>query len=474
MKKTDRQNVHGSGPSQAGPGAGEAPSLWQVTWPLLLNLALALSLNLVDSFFLSRHSDAAAAAVGALFPLLALAMVLFSAVGQAGCSVSGQLIGAGRTEHLLPTYTVLMALMAGLGLAASLFFVTTATVVPDWLNLPAAAADDAIRYQAIVGGTQFLRALHTGYANILYSQARTGVVAGSAVLTNVLNLGLNTLFLSGAIAALPTGVEGVAWATVLSTLGGAVGVAFSVHSTLRLRFCRIPWRQATRRLRPIVAIGLPSALEPVAYQGTQILVTRIVASFGTSALAARTYTFNLYMMTTILWSIALGTSTQILIARQIGAQTFEAADRQLRSSVCWAAGGNLLIVGLMWFAHPWLVGMLTEDPRIIELTRPLFSIAFLVEAGRAFNIVAGGALRSSGDARFASLAGVGLMCSVGVPVVYLLGVHAGLGLTGIWLGLAIDECVRGYVNWRRWLSGRWQRYGVLRSEAPEVRTAPVG
>lgn len=473
MNDSERQCVPTPQPEQAGV-IGSAPSLWRVTWPLLLNLALALSLNLVDSFFLSRHSDAAAAAVGALFPLLALSMVLFSAVGQAGCSVAGQLIGAGRQERLLPTYTVLMALMVVLGLAASVGFVLCATLVPGWLNLPAATADDAIRYQAIVGGGQFLRALHTGYANVLYSQARTGVVAASAVLTNVLNLGLNALFLSGVVAGLPTGVEGVAWATVWSTLAGAAALGVAVHVTLGLRFRWVPWPLAVRCLRPILAIGMPSALEPVAYQGMQLVVTRIVASFGTAALAARAYTFNLYMLTTILWSIALGTATQILIARQIGAQSFDAADQQLRTSVRWAAGGNLLLVGAMWLAHSWLVGLLTDDPHILALTRPLFLVAFLVEAGRAFNIVAGGALRSSGDARFASLAGMGLMCGVGLPAVYLLGVEMALGLTGVWFGLAIDECVRGYVNWRRWLSGRWQRYGVARSEAPEVRTAPVG
>ncbi|HEY3668303.1 MAG TPA: hypothetical protein VGL19_20010, partial [Polyangiaceae bacterium] len=69
-------------PARAAGVHDELPGLWRVAWPLFISLALSLSLIFTDAFFLSRISDAAAGAAGALNPLLGATVVLFSAVGQ--------------------------------------------------------------------------------------------------------------------------------------------------------------------------------------------------------------------------------------------------------------------------------------------------------------------------------------------------------------------------------------------------------
>ena len=86
----------------------------------------------------------------------------------------------------------------------------------------------------------------------------------------------------------------------------------------------------------------------------------------------------------------------------------------------------------------------------------VFTIGVLVEMGRAVNIVAGGALKSAGDAKFSAVVGGSLMWLLGVPSAYLLGGALGLGLTGVWLSMALDEIVRGVVNYRRWKAGHWR------------------
>src|SRR3954471_215827 len=126
-------------------------SLWSLTWPLLWSFALSLSLSFVDAFFLSRVSDRAAAAVGALLPVLSLTIMVFSPVSQAGASVASQLIGAGRKEDVPSTYVALIGLDAGMGLVASLTFLTLASFIPRWLGLEGGMAEDAATYLRIVG-----------------------------------------------------------------------------------------------------------------------------------------------------------------------------------------------------------------------------------------------------------------------------------------------------------------------------------
>ena len=97
----------------------ELPGLWRLTWPLFISLSLSLSLIFCDAFFLSRISDAAAGAAGALNPVLSATIVVFVAVGQAGASVAGRLHGARRHDELPATYLALLGFNFAAGIAVS-------------------------------------------------------------------------------------------------------------------------------------------------------------------------------------------------------------------------------------------------------------------------------------------------------------------------------------------------------------------
>ncbi len=442
--------------------------LWSLTWPLLWSLALSLSLNFVDAIFLSRVSDQAAAAVGALLPVLGMTIMVFSPVSQAGGSVASQLMGAGRHEDVPGTYLALILLNGAFGLVTSLCFVPLAGHIPRWLGLEAGMAEDASTYLRIVGGFQFLRAIQIGFTNILNSRGETRWVLAEAACTNGIHVLLNLMFLHGSFGIPKWGVAGIALSTVISL---AFGLGLTV-AVVRFKLqVRLPWAAPRRvlkdRLRPILRIGLPAMLEPVSFQIMQLVLNVLVIRLGAAVLAARVYVFNFFMMTTVLWSVALGIGTQISVAHRVGGARFDDANRVLERALAGAIAGNLALCALLALVHPWLLAQLTTDAAVIAAAGPIFLIAPLVEAGRAANIVAGGALRSCGDSRFTAVLGTSLMWLVGVPAAYLFSVLLGYGLTGIWLAMGLDEGVRGFMNYFRWRHGRWRELRVL-SRAPAM------
>ena len=455
--------------------AESRPQLWTVTWPLLFSLALTLSLNFVDAFFLSRISDRAAAGVGALLPLLGATLVVFSAIGQASNSVASQLIGGRRHSEVPSTYLVLVGFNLLVGLGASACFVAFHRQLPAWLGLRGAMLDDAASYLGLYGGFLFLKAVQIAYGNILNSRGQTRWVLAEALLTNLCNLTLNVAFLRGTAGLPRLGVTGVALATVISL---AVGLAFTmcvVHLKFGVHFpTATPARVLWKRLRPILDIGIPSALEPVSYQLMQIMINGLVISWGPVALAARVYVLNLVMVTTVLWALAFGIGTQIAIAHRVGAGDFEDADRQLRRALAFGVVGNFVLSSMLVLFRYRLLAPLTSDSRVQELASSLFVVGILVETGRAGNIVVGGALRSSGDARYTSSVAISMMWCIGVPACFLFGRTFGLGLLGVWLGFALDEVTRAIVNYRRWRTGRWRELGIAaRSRARSKRTIPT-
>ena len=445
------------------------PTLWAVAWPLLMSLTLTMSLHFVDAFFLAQISDQAAAAAGALFPVLGATVVVFVAVGQAGASVAGQLIGARRHDEVPTVYLALVLFNFALGLVASALFWLLHRKLPSLLGLHGAIHEQAATYLRIIGGFQFLKAVQVGYGNVLNSRGMTKWVMGEAALTNVVNVVLNIAFLHGALGLPKLGVAGVAWATVISLGVGLLFTMMVVHGGLRVRFPWPPNRALfSNRLKRVLEIGLPSALEPISYQGAQTLLNALIASWGAAALAARTYVFNFVLVSSILWSVAFGIATQVIVARRVGAEDFEGARREMRRSLRFGILGNLSIAALLAIFHRPLLATLTSDPNILALASPLFVLGLLVEPARAVNIVAGGALRSSGDSRYVAIVGSSMMWCIGIPVCFLFGEWLGWGLTGIWLGLGIDELTRGIVNYRRWQTGRWQEFRVSVRPKPQV------
>jgi putative MATE family efflux protein len=433
-------------------------SLWSLSWPILTSQLVSVLLLLTDTLFLSRQSDTAAAAVGALFPVLTLTNALFAVAGQAGCAIAGQLLGAKRNSEVPFTYGALLTLNTLIGLIVGASFLLLDQQLPSWLGLEGDAQAYAAIYLRWVGGTQVLTALQQALTSIVNSLGATRVSLVQALTANVTNVAINCTLLYGPWGSF--GVRGVAIATIVSKVAALLVGAWALWFQLKVKVA-FPRNTSDflEAITPVFRIAAPSVLEPLAFETSQIAITRMVVQMGPAALAARVYTFNLCVLG-VLWSLAIGMGTQILLAHRIGAGLFDAAQKQLRESVRLATLGGLAIVAALNLFHGPLMSLFTRDPEVIALTRPLFQLGLLLELGRAANVVVGGALRSSGDARFASLVGGTLMWVVAVPLCYLFGVQLGLGVLGVWIAMACDECLRGVINYRRWLSGAWQRYRI--------------
>jgi putative MATE family efflux protein len=327
------------------------------------------------------------------------------------------------------------------------------------------AEASAQTYLAVLGGFQVLKAVQLAYGNMLNSRGQTRWVMVEAIATNVANIGLNVALRHGAFGLKPT-VALVSGATVVALLFGMLFTIAVVHLRLGVSFpLRSSISELRDALRPILKIGLPSATEPISYQIAQVVINLLVISLGARALAARTYVLSFVTISSVLWSVALGVGTQIAITHRVGAGKLEEANDQFQRALLLAIAGNGGIALVLALFHEPLLRLLTRDPEIGRIAAPLFALGVLVEMGRAVNIVAGGALRSTGDAGYAAVVAPTLMWCIGVPSAFLFGSTLGLGLSGVWLSMALDECLRGVVCYRRWQSGRWRVTSVLAPKA---------
>jgi Na+-driven multidrug efflux pump len=81
----------------------------------------------------------------------------------------------------------------------------------------------------------------------------------------------------------------------------------------------------------------------------------------------------------------------------------------------------------------------------------------LLEPGRCFNLVLGQSIQAAGDAKYLMMSSIITIWGFSVPMYYLLGIHWGFGLIGIWIAFIADEWLRGLILFRRWRSRAWEK-----------------
>jgi len=107
-----------------------------------------------------------------------------------------------------------------------------------------------------------------------------------------------------------------------------------------------------------------------------------------------------------------------------------------------------------------LLGVFTNDQGVVQAGVGALAVVGIAQPAQAIIFTLGGALRGAGDTRFPLLASVVNWFVVRLPLAYVLAFPLGLGLTGVWAGIAADYFVRAALLAWRFNSGAWQRVRV--------------
>jgi putative MATE family efflux protein len=431
-------------------------TLLSISWPILFELLMLFMIPMVDAYYMSRISTEAVAAVSAVLPLTGIGFILFLPLTQAASSVAAQHLGACHDRMAGVTFSLILLINLFLGLLVSGGFFLLSDQLPGWVGLEGNLAAIATQYLDVIGLGYIFLALRIGTSGILNAQGHTQFNMISAVVMNLINLAGNHLLVTGWGPFPEWGVQGIATASVLAWSSALLMGAWLCRRSLLLPWSSdIPQARVQETVRYILRNGLPSMLEPLCWQLSQVAITKILVQLGVLAISTKAFVANISLFA-LIWSSAFATGTQIKLAHLLGARDFGAADRQLREGLWLAILGCSVLSLLLAFGAETFLGIFSQDPEVLRLGSYLLWIGVLLESGRALNILVGAALRASGDARFVAMIALLSMWLLAVFGAYALGILAGWGLLGIWLAMSLDEHLRGWLSFHRWRRGHWQ------------------
>lgn len=439
-------------------------SMARLTFPAFGTALLAVSYGLIDSFFLSRISFTAAAAVGGVFSCLAMCIFAMRNFAQAGGIVASQFIGANRSELVAKSFTTSLCICASLGIVFGLAVFSLRDHLGLWLGFSDELNALSGEYLQLAGVIILLQAISFSYLMLIAIYGYTHWTFLVFLLGNIANILCNSLLLlwqNGHYLS----VSGVALATCISQLVVLSVSMYLVHSKLRISLTRVPYDELHRLARQTVSIGVPGALFPVSLQMNMMVLIIIITRLGPEMLSTQVYTSNIIMLI-IAWSGAVAQSSQIYISRLAGAGNHTAANAQLRQSMLWGVAGVLFCVSLCYLFSDSVYGMLTDNPVILASGASILLMGLVLEPLRAINLILLSSLNATGDAKFPGLLSIAIMWLIGLPLSWLFSLPLEYGLIGIYIGRIIDEAVRATIVYRRWHSGNWKSKAVVLNNNP--------
>lgn len=439
-------------------------SLYSITWPLFIELALHMGIGIIATFMLGHYSDSAAAGVGVANQLLNIFILVFTVTSIGATVLISQNLGAGRMKKARQLSQSVFGLNFWFGIVVAVVIFLFGQQLLSLFDVSGKVYDYALTFVRICGLSLFFESISLALSAVLRSHGYTKESMVVTVVMDLISIGGNIMAISGIFGLPITGVTGVSWAIVIARAYAVCALMYLVYNRLSLKLTISDiFHSKKEDIKGLLAIGIPSAGENLSYQLSQLIITSFVVSMGTASLAARVYILNINMIC-FLFTLAIAQGTQLLVARYIGGRQFDRALKRGIQTLKIAMIASTLTSLIIALIGSPILETFTNDPSIIAIGLPVLWAIVFVEPGRAMNIVLMGSLKSAGDVRFPVIIGMLSMWGIAVSLSYLLGVHYGLGLLGVWLAQGADEWLRGCFALRRWLMKPWERLRISKAD----------
>jgi putative MATE family efflux protein len=419
--------------------------LKELAVPMVWGLAATMTLNIIEVFFIARLGSAPLAALSFTFPILMVLTSLGIGLGAGTSSAVARAIGEGNSFMARRLATDAMTLAFG---------ISVLVCITGWLLL-----DPLFR---LLGATDTLMPLIRGYMSIWLFSAPClivpmvclaalramgmsrvqGYLMGGAALVNVT---LDPILIFGLLGAPALGLEGAAWATLITRfLMLLVALYILLFRVGLLVNPFIRWQELKPSWRAIVHVGVPAMAANVIVPLASAMVVAMVASYGTDAVAALGIAVRIEPLALIVF-FALSGVVGPFFGQNLGAGKYDRLEEAIRVLTGFCLAWGLLLALILLVSGRFLAGLFTDHEGVIPVV--VFYLGLVPFSYGAYGIImsVNAAFNGMGRPWPAMALSAGRVLFVFLPLAFI-GQHF-WGLTGIFVATMLSNVCIGIWGW---------------------------
>lgn len=438
-----------------------------LAWPLFLEQILSTLVSFADTAMVGSLGVNATAAVSISNSFVFLLNGAVVAMGVGITAYVARCVGAKDYEGAKAYIRHAFLLLLTFGLLISVTMGVLHRQIPAWMGAEEIIMDDAASYVLITSifrvfgmATMVLASVYRGYGDTktpLYINIGVNLlnIIGNYLLINPTHT-VQLFGLSLTVVGAGMGVSGAALSTGISWFVG--GTLLSLGLFCRNEPTKISIKDSFKPdfplIKRVMVVSLPAMLERICMSTAGIVVTKCIATLGTTVVAANSV-YSTAESISYMPAFAFATAVTTLVGQSLGAKKPELAKRY--TWYCIAIGCAILTaagVGLYVFARP-IVRIITPDEDAIAIAVECLKIVAFVQPIQTAAWIFAGALRGAGDTKWPFY--ITAVCNWCVRTLgaFLCIRVLHMGLPAAVVCMCLDNCVRCVWTWLRFHSGKW-------------------
>lgn len=428
--------------------------------PMMLEMAMESIFAVVDIAFVSRLGTDAIAAVGITEALITVLYGIAIGLGMGLTAMVSRRIGANDAVGAAQVTGQAIWIGALLSVAIGIAGVAYARDLLEIMGASPSVVEQGTGFTAVLlGGSVSI--IYLFLLNAAFRGAGDATVAlRSLWLANGINIVLDPCLIFGLGPFPEMGVTGAAVAT---TIGRGIGVLYQLWYLMngrgRIKFHSRYLRFNRSLALRMVRISIGGIGQFIIATASWIAVMRIVAIYGSSAIAA--YTIALRMMEFIfLPAWGLGNAAATLVGQNLGANKPDRAEKSAwkaakYNAIFMTVTGIILII----FAE-FITGLFTNEPDVLRWGTSCMQILGLGFPMYAIGMVVVQALNGAGDTTTPVVLNLICFWLVQIPAAFWLATKMSLGPNGAFIAIVVAESLLTILAAIMFRRGTWKLQAV--------------
>jgi MATE family multidrug resistance protein len=417
--------------------------MFRLALPVVIAEMGWMTMGMADALMVGRISPEAIGAVG-LGSSIFIGFCIFAMGLLLGLdTLVSQAFGAGDVDtcHRWLVHGIVLALALSVPVTAGLLWVADAL---DTWGIDPSVLVLARSYVRIVAWSALPLLLYAAFRRYLQGMGIVRPVTAALIGANIVNVVVNWILIYGKLGAPAMGVDGAAWATVLSRVAMAATLLVTILYIDRggrvsaFGVLRLEWSWFKR----LLSLGTPAATQLTLEVGAFAVATALAGRLAPTALAAHQIAIN-YAALTFMVPLGISSAGAVRVGHAVGRGDPAGASRAGWTALLFAVL-FMSTTALAFVAVPRvLFEAFTSDVGVLDAGVSLLFIAAVFQLFDGVQVAATGVLRGLGDTRTPMLWNLAAHWFVGLPLGYALCFLLDHGVTGLWWGLSLGLVICG-------------------------------
>ena len=416
-------------------------SLVAMSIPIMATSFLQMAYNMTDMIWIGRVGSNSVAAVGAagMFVNLANGLSAFLRVGGqvnvAQSYGSGNKDNAARYARNALQMGFILSIIYGLIIC---FFRKSFIGFFKFTN--AQVIKDAETYLLIMGMFIVFNFINPICTAVITATGNSHTPFKISTIGLIINIILDPVLIFGFGPIPALGVFGAAIATILAQ--SVVFIFYILYFKKDTQvFSKMKFGKPLERdiMASITKIGLPASVQGIMFTGISMVIGRIIAAWGETAIAVQKVGIQVESIS-YMAADGFASATNSFIAQNYGAKQFQRSKDGYKISfkvmLCW----GFITTSLLVFLPAPIFSIFIPEPDIIPLGVDYLRILGYSQLFMCIDAVTSGAFSAYGKTIFPSICGV-VFNTMRIPVAILLG-KTSLGLNGVWWSISVCTMIK--------------------------------